>query len=430
MLPLVVQVRDRNMDLVGVLSEEDLADFQIFPAKNNVGTWSLTLPHMVRSASGQWVRHSLGEALATPGSGISVSLPGGRRFSGPMLTPEFQASTSDVGGTWTFTGVSDTIVLADRVAFPDPTIEDPQASSQSKAYDVRTGPAETVMRAYVDANIGPSAPAGRRDNRVIMSADQGRGSSRTKSARFASLLDLCRELAVADGLLFDVVQVGHSLEFQVWEAQDLTAAVRMDIESDQLAATKYSYSAPAATRVIVMAQGEGTERLIRTRTNAAALAASANWGRVIERTVDQRQTDDLDEIDAAGDEVLATDGTQIQSVNVTPSDVNAQTVGLKWWVGDLVTVNVAGQPIAADIATIRLSVSSDGIFAGATIGDPVGFDADRVTTSRVGGVESRVSALERNTSSGPEPDAATKASARTKLLSLGFTDAEIEALFR
>jgi microcystin-dependent protein len=396
MLPLVVQVRDRDLNRIGVLSEEDLTDFQLFPAKNDVGTWSLKLPHLVRDERGKWVRHRLGKYLATPGAGLSVALPGGRRFSGPMLTPQFEESTSDPGGTWTYTGVSDLIVLADRAAFPDPAIEDAQASSASRAYDVRTGKAESIMRQYVSANIGPDAPAGRRDARITLAPDLGRGGTRTKSVRFSSLLELMQELAIVDGLLFDLVQVGESLEFRIWEPADLTGSVRMDIASDQLASTKFSFSPPAVTKVIVLGQGEAEDRVIRTRTTTPALEAAQKWGRVIERVIDQRQTEDVAEMDAAGDELLTTDGTEIQSLEVTPSDVNARQLGVKWWIGDVVTVNAAGVPVKADIAKVRVSVGPDGIFAGATVGDPIGFDADRVTNARVGSVESRVSSLERN----------------------------------
>lgn len=400
MLPIVVQVRDRSLARVGVLADEDLTDFNLFPAKNDVGAWTLRLPHLVRDESGKWVRHKLGAALATPGAGIIVALPGGRRFSGPMLTPTHDATTDDPGGTWTFEGASDLLVLADRAAFPNPTIADAQLSSQSAAYDVRTGKAETIMRAFVSANIGPTAPTERRDPRITLAPDLGRGSTRTKSARFASLLELCQALAVTDDLLFDLVQVGSSLEFQVSTPEDLTGTVRMDIDSDTLSSTKFSYSSPEATRVIVLGQGEAAERVIRTRTSTASDVAAAEWGRVIERVVDQRQTADPDELDAAGDEILVTDGTEITSVDVTPSDYNARTLGLRWWVGDRVTVNVAGVPVEATISRVRVSVSADGIYAGATVGDPVGFDPDRVAASRASAVEDRVSALERNVGSG------------------------------
>src|SRR5690606_37639511 len=148
--------------------------------------------------------------------------------------------------------------------------------------------------------------------------------------------------------------------------------------------------------VVVLGSGEGAERLIRERTNADALAAASEWGRLIERTLDQRGTEEVDEIDAAGDEVLATNGTQIESLEVTPSDANARELGARWWIGDFVTVNVAGVPVRASIASIRVAVSKDGIYAGATVGDAVGFSPDRVTNSRVSSVESRVSSLERN----------------------------------
>ncbi|QWY81839.1 minor tail protein [Microbacterium phage Honk] len=403
MLPLIAQVRDRTLSRVGILTEDDLAGLKLFPARNDVGTWELTLPHLVRDASGRWVRHAMAEELGKPGAGIIVELPGGRRFSGPVLTPSFTESTGDTRGSWTFAGVSDTIILADRLAFPDPAVADAQASSTSRAYDTRTGKAETLMHAYVNANIGPGATTTRKDARIVMGTDGARGASRTKSARFPNLLELCQELAVTDGLLFDVVQVGDKLAFQTSAPRDLTATVRMDIEGDTLAEAKYAYSGPRATRVIVLGKGEAEERIIRTRTTASAATLASQWGRTIEAVVDARGAEAAIELDAKGDEVLADAALPVSSLDVTPSDVNARELGIAWWLGDLVTVNVAGVPVKAAVTRVRIEVTPDGINAAATVGDAVGFDPNRVTGSRVSAVESRVSSLERTAESTEPP---------------------------
>ncbi|UVK59035.1 minor tail protein [Microbacterium phage Cen1621] len=404
MLPLIAQVRDRNLARVGILTDDDLAGLKLFPARNDVGTWELTLPHTVRDAAGRWVRHAMAEELAKPGAGIIIELPGGRRFSGPVLTPSFTESTEDSRGSWTFTGVSDAIVLADRLAFPDPTKADAQESSASRAYDARTGTAENLLHAFVRANL-VEAPAPRADGRFRMGDNGGRGGIRTKSARFVNLLELCQELAVTDGLLFDVVQVGDTLEFQTAMPRDLTATIRMDIEGDTLAEASYAYSGPRATSVIVLGKGEAEDRLIRTRTAADAEALVATWGRRIEAVVDARGSEEAAELDAKGDEVLAEAGLPVSSLDVTPSDVNARELGLAWWLGDLVTVNVAGQAVKAAVTRVRIDITPDGINAGATVGDAVGFDPTRVTGARVTAVESRVSALERTTGTGSERSA-------------------------
>jgi len=395
MASLVAQVRKGDLSRIGILSDDDVATLKLFPVRNGVGTWSLELPHLVRSSSGAWIRHAMAEELTKPGAGIVVDLPGGQRFTGPMVAPEFIETTDEPRGKWVFTGVSDSIILADRLAFPNPAFSDAQASSASRPYDIRTGVAETLMHAYVNANIGPSASTSRRDSRLVMGTNLARGTSRTKSARFPSLLELCQELAVADGLLFDVVQVGDKLEFRTSTSSDLSGAIRLDVQSDSLDSAKWGYSGPAATSVVVLGSGEGSERAIRTRTSATATSEAAAWRRVIEVSVDARGAEDTSELDAKGDEVLAANGTRIESLTVVPSAVNTRELGSKWWLGDLVTVNVAGVPVKATVTELAVEVGPEGIYATAKVGDPTGFDSDKITGSRLSGVEGRVSSLER-----------------------------------
>ncbi|AWY06650.1 minor tail protein [Microbacterium phage Zeta1847] len=363
---------------------------------------------VVDHPAGSWVRHRLAEELAKPGSGIIVDLPGGQRFTGPTLSPEFVETTDDPRGKWRFTGVSDSVVLADRLAYPDPTVADAQASSSSRAYDTRSGAAETLMHAYVDANIGPASGTTRRDTRLVMGTDLGRGASRVKSARFPTLLELCQELAAPDGLLFDVVQVADRLEFRTAVPQDRTSEVRLDVQGDTLDAAKWGYSGPSVTDVVVLGSGEGSERVIRTRSTSSPDAAA--WGRVIEVSVDSRGSEDITELDTKGDEVLAANGARIDSLDLVPSAINTRDLGSRYWLGDLVTVNVAGVPVKATVSELRIEVTPEGVYATAKVGDAVGFDPDKATGARLSGVESRVSALERTAEAAiPAPTQGTTA---------------------
>ncbi|MEO2133376.1 tail fiber protein [Microbacterium sp.] len=411
MTNLVVQVRDRSLARVGILPDEDLASLTLNPARNDVGTWSIQLPHMVRGESGVWERHRMAAALAQPGAGIIVDLPGGRRFSGPVFAAKFVESTEDVRGSWEFTGVTDNIVLRDRLAFPDPAVTDAQASSISSAYDVRTGKAESILHGFVNANIGPGAQPSRRDTRIVMGVNGARGQTRTKSARFSTLLEVLQSVAATDNLLFDVIQVDGHLEFRTWQPADLTDTVRLDVATDGLDSTSYSYGGPAASSVILMGQGEASDRVIRTRVAEDADELASLYARRIEVVVDARGTEEVAELDARGDEVLVTNGVPITSLEVVPSSIDTDGDGHwegdvwvvdrpPWWVGDHVTVTVAGSPVKAAVTAVGISVSSDGVFATATVGDISGFDPEKASGARLSSVESRVSSLERNAGSG------------------------------
>lgn len=69
-------------------------------------------------------------------------------------------------------------------------------ASRIAGFDVRSGTVEAVMRGYVDANAGPSAIANRRITGLALGTYNTLGATITEQARYATLLDLLRLLAV------------------------------------------------------------------------------------------------------------------------------------------------------------------------------------------------------------------------------------------
>jgi hypothetical protein len=393
MLEWTVEVRNASLARVGQLSEFDLTDFVCVPRVNTLGSWSIKLPNTVLNASGVRVPHALAAVLRTQGSGLIVTGPNGVVLTGPM-TFASQESTSDApDGVWTIEGVSDAVILARPTAFPEPSNSDP--ATQSVSNDVRSGLGEALMRAYVSANIGPTASTARKLPDLTLSADGGLGVTLSKSPRFQNLLELTQEIALGSGLLFDVVQVGSGRQFQVTAPQDVSASVRWDIANNQLSRSKYGYSAPGVTRVFVAGQGEGTDRTIVEVTTAASLLSEAIWGR-IERFVDQRNTDDVDELTQAGLEVLAAEGTTVTSLEVVPSSDLADGFGLTWFLGSWVTIVVNDTEVRAQIVEVPISISTAGVLIGAVVGDATGFDWASVLDARQNRTDARISALEQN----------------------------------
>jgi microcystin-dependent protein len=386
-----VEVRDSSKVRLGQLSIYDLSQFFVVPRTNNLGSWSIRLPNSLLNDAGVRVPHELCAALRTQGAGVIVTGPHGVVLTGPM-TLASQASTSDEpDGIWNIQGVSDLERIAKSLAYPQPSNSDP--SSQTVSNDVRAGTGEALMRAYISSNIGPAASAERQTG-LTLAADGGRGVTLSKSPRFQNLLELTQEIAVGSGLLFDVVQVGPDLQFQVSVPEDVSRAVRWDIANNQLSQSKFGYSAPGCTRVFVAGQGEGAERTIVEVTTPASLLSEAIWGRS-ERFVDQRNTDDLDELLQAGLEVLAAEGSVVTSLEVVPSEDMAEGFGTEWNLGSWVTIVVNDQEIVAQIAEVPISFP-DGVFVGAVVGDPTGFDWESVLAAKQTKTESRVSALEQN----------------------------------
>jgi hypothetical protein len=388
-----VEVRDANLVRVGQFTAKDLTDFLVVPRANQVGSWSIKLPANVISDAGVESPHVLCSELRVPGAGIIVTGPGGVILSGPMVSPTYDASTSDPGGTWTIEGVSDLILLADALAWGDPSTY--SLTNQNTSNDVQTDVAETLIHSYVSRNIGSDAVTERANARLVSATDQGRGPLLQKSPRFQNLLELVQEIVTGTDLLVDVVQVDSQLELRVTESADLSLAVRMDIENDQLSSSQYHYTAPGVTDVLVAGMGDGVARTIINRSNATAQAASAAWGRRIERFVDQRQTDVLAELEQAGDELLATEGDTVKAFQVVPNSNLGLVYGINWSVGAKVTIVIQGVESVAVTSEAPISITKEGVFVGATIGNSVSaFDWESIIETKQSTLDARVSSLE------------------------------------
>ncbi len=393
MLEWTVEVRDPGMIRVGQLVDVDLGDVLVVPRKNEIGSWSIKLPDSVIDEHGMRVPHALCLALREENAGIVVTEPGGEVvLSGPMILAEQQQDPGDPDGTWTIVGVSDLVIFDTHVAFPDPSNSNP--STQTVANDIRVDNAEGLLRSFCSANIGPTASAARKIADLTLSPDEDRGPTLQKSPRFQNLLELEQEIATGTDLLFDVVQVGDGRVFRVTEAVDVSASVRWDVDNRQLSSAKYGYGAPDVTHAIVAGQDKGTDRTIIEVTTADSLAAAAVWGRR-ERFVDQRQTDDVDELTQKGEEELAA-GANVRSISVVPSSDMAAGFMSEWSLGSVVTVTVGQQEIVAPVVEVPIAFTRDGVFVGAVVGDPTGFDWESVLESKQRLVEARVSRIERD----------------------------------
>lgn len=384
---LTVEVRDKNLVRLGQITPKHM-NFKISDVFNGVGEWELTLPQ----------EHPMTQHLAQPGSGIVVSFLGKERFSGPTDNPERTTRRDDPQGTYKFTGKSDNVLLADALAFPSPSVADPGA--QTAANDTRTSNAETLLRGYTSSNIGGQAPSARRSGMrqyiSFSSPNLNRGPTVTKSPRFQNLGELLGEIATLGGLGFRLIQRNNVLQFEVFQPADRSASVRLDVRNGTLTSEVLSMTPPALTRPIVAGQGEGTARTIITRTNTAAQAGEAAWGRPIERFIDQRQTDDLTELQQKGDEALLEEGYTATLVKAIPADNQRMQYGVDWEMGDTISMVTFGQETKTVVTGAVMIAGPSGVLFGAQIGDVREFDAQSAMGKRVEDTERRVDALERS----------------------------------
>ncbi|WP_372407200.1 siphovirus ReqiPepy6 Gp37-like family protein [Streptomyces luteireticuli] len=373
---------------MGLIRPEDLS-LELEDKFNNVGTWKLQLPS----------EHPLADELRKPGAGLVITGPGDVLLSGPVTQAEYAATPEDRLGSITFEGVSDSVILLDMLAWPEPSNAD--VTSQRLSHDERKGPAESVMHQYVDANCGPGAPALRRRAGLVMGPDGGRGPVITKSARFPVLGELLTGIATTADLGFRIVQRGSNLVFETVRVADRTREIRLDVRAGTLAGQRVSVAAPGATRVIVAGQGEQEARNFVPVDNPASVESEGDWGRRIERFVDQRNTNNPDELKQAGHEVLVDQGFTKVAVQAIPcEDSAAMEIGVDWGLGDRVCVLAGGQELVAPVTGMLITADDQGFRIGALLGDPVGFDPRAASARRSQTAERRLSALERTAEGG------------------------------
>lgn len=385
---LTIEVRNASLARVGQIKAVDIVRFQAVLRLRNVGSWSITLPD----------GHHLVDDLRTPGAGVIVTGPSGVILSGPMTSATFIADATHPEGDWEIKGVDDSVILGERLAYPDPGVSD--VSAQTLEFDAQTGAAESLIYSYVSRNIGPLATTARKISNLTMGTDLGRGGTASASARFERLGELINPMAEAAGLGFDITQVGSNLVFEVFQPTDRSAYIRMDIENNQLTKAEYAYSVPATTRAIVAGQGEGINRALLESTTTASLASEGTWGRRIERFIDGRGGSTTAELTQAGIEELTVNGTTITKVNVSPTDDTTMRYGIDWNLGDKVSVVISDQTLSTTVTEVGIQMSKDGVIVNATIGQPGGFNFESKVAQKQVETENRVSSLERNMSVG------------------------------
>lgn len=335
-------VRNADLEIVGEL--DDYQRLKFVHRFQDVTTGTLEANREVPVAA---------ELLAV-GAGIVVQHDGEVVTSGPIIQP--RRDWSDDGDLLTLGFVSDDAWLLRRIGYPSPTDGDHSAS----AYDVRTGAAETVLRAYVDANLGPSALADRRVDGLTLLADEARGAVVTGRARFHPMIELCRDLAISGGDLgFRIRQAGPTdptttgLLFEVYVPRDLTGTAIFSADLGNLAGFELDERAPDANYVLVAGQGEGTARTIVEGGDTDSID---RWGR-IEAFRDQRDTDDLGELEQSRDRELTERASEL-SIKIEPVDTAAITYLADYGLGDTVRTIIDG--VAFDEIIREVTVTLEG----------------------------------------------------------------------
>lgn len=372
-------VRDPNRELVAPIDQFTSATFR--QQFNDLGAWIVKGIPMGSQAA----------TALVPGAGIIAVRDDTVVMTGPLLFPTLD--WSDKGYVLDASGASDDMALWARLCFPAA----PSLNLNAAYSDDRSGVAETVMRAYVDNNAGPSAAAIRRWAGLTLETDLARGSAVSYSARLDTLGDVLAQLAlVGGGLGFRVTQTvdGTPLHFQVYEPTDATLTARFDPGLGNIKHSTYGRKAAGLNHVVVGGGGEGT---LRTFVEVDNPASQTEWGFRIEGFKDQRQTTDTTELTQAGQEELDTKGEQS---NLTVEVINTEAVayGTSYVLGDLVTVVVDGVGVMDTVRSIDFELTDKGETITPTVGTPGAVEAGTSEGQAVDVLLARMRTMARNLS--------------------------------
>jgi hypothetical protein len=299
--------------------------------------------------------------LLATGSRLMCDYRGDHLLGGPIRVRGGKGPTAE--GTITLEVHDDWRLFQRVLGWPVPS--SPITNQSAAEYDVRTGPAETVLKGFVTANA-----VTRLGLPVTVATDLGRGASTTVSLRFHLFSDRLIPAVDAAGLGTTVVQSGTGFTVDVYEPR--TVARHLTEASGVVASWEWTDHAPDATNVIVGGQGDGTARSFQAFTASDGRAAA--WGDVIESFQDARDT-------SAGD-VYATRATEtfVSTAEKTGLKIEfSETPNFRYGgpngvrVGDMVTVDIGPGLSVTDIlrsAEIKWT-AADGLTVAPKIGDVV-----------------------------------------------------------
>lgn len=216
-------------------------------------------------------------------------------------------------------------------------------------FTLKGGPAETVMKQYVEENAGPTAlfAEGRAADGALsgftVEPSVGRGIEWAGQRSWQNLLDVLQEIAAAGNVDYDVVRTdvpgsgAATFEFRCYYPQlgtDRSATVQFATQFGNMQNPYYTLSRTEEyNRVIAL--GAGQESARRFIVQESAYTVDSPWN-TIEKTQDARQEDTLSGLLAVAAAALET-GQPQEQFTFAAMQAAAYQYGRDYFLGDIVT---------------------------------------------------------------------------------------------
>jgi hypothetical protein len=245
----------------------------------------------------------------------------------------------------------------------------------AREFDMQTGKVSTLMRYYVNVNVGPSALVFRKNPALTMAPDPFIGNVVTYKAKFESLLDTLKALGDLDPSVgFRFVQTGLGLVFEAYALRDKSNQVTFTPQTN-IGAKTFQLQAPTANAVYLGSDGEGAQR---STVQVEDLNSESFWAERIETFISSNaETNAGDMFTAAQAELSANSAST--AVEFIPIDKESMQYWTHWQLGDLVTVLVFGTSLTERISKVTLTMSPDqGVDIAAEVGPPNSFPTAKI----------------------------------------------------
>lgn len=314
---------------------------------------------------GTWVLEGPGDSLPmfTANTGCILMEDGKQIASGRVRIVDRLNDYDDNGvlqDKTTVGFIEDNKPMWGRACYPDPTHAITSTPSTfTVSHDTRTGTREDLILGYIADNLGPAAPiVNRRLSGLVLPSSLARGGTTTRQVRMDILGDLVAELAEGAGLRVRIVHDESTgtprLLLTVEAVEDVSANIIFgtpDVAraTGYVSTFGYRLEDPEVTDAIAWSAGEQEARQATRLSDEAAVSL---WGVRTEVIVDQRQTDDVDDITDALTERLE-EGATPTSVEFTVAPGPDTKYRTDFHVGSRVGVVLTGLPGTVADNTIR-----------------------------------------------------------------------------
>ncbi len=328
------------------LSELEFTRLEVASRFLRPGRWEATVPELPHAVT--WKTR-----LKVVRNGVTV-------FTGPLTQIQRKWTYGEVN-TRILVGTCDLKYIQNGIVLPphNPSTYPPWFDEE---YDIRTGVAETVIRNYIDYNIGPTAEPSYRRQGIFLENDGGRGDEVNGRGRFQNLLEFADDLAIQGHIGFQMID--KTLKFYV--PQNLAGTITFSQDIDNLKEFEYEARAPEFNAIVLAGQGEGIQRFFLPVNDEENIEAS---GRV-ETYYDGGDAGYHYEMYTLALAQLTKAAAGDLNLHIIPG---AQAVeNMKpyedYFLGDTVTALIDGERIDAIVQEVGLLVTRDDVHEHATLG--------------------------------------------------------------